>query len=239
VDQRDDLVVSPLAEILPDVELGTDVAVGPFSVIGYNPASSRSRFHGRELVFSDSGTRIGNRVTIGAHCVIERGAIIGDDCFIDHGSFVGAGTIIESGVFVRYRAQIYRRVRIGERSVVGGFICNDVIMGSGCDFFGICVHRYVGAERGAREPAPQLGRQVFVGFNAVIAGPVALPDETVVTAGAVVTASRAPVEPAVVIEAAATKVLPTSFERAAAGPEAAAPGRRSSNPLKRLFGSHG
>ena len=135
---------------------------------------------------STAAVLIGRDVTIGAHCVIEAGVVIGDGCYIDHGCFVGAGTSLDAGVHLRYRAQVYRRVSIGGRSIVGGFVCNDTVLGDDCDFFGACVHDYISVPRGAVEPAPRLGDRVFVGFNAVIVGDVWLPDGTLVPAGDVV-----------------------------------------------------
>jgi carbonic anhydrase/acetyltransferase-like protein (isoleucine patch superfamily) len=179
--------VSDQATILAEVHGAEDLSVGPYSVIGFDPGPSRSRFHGRTLNIAEIPTvTIGRNVTIGSHCVIEAGVTIGNDCYIDHGSFVGAGATLGQGVMLRYRAQVHRRVSIGSASIVGGFLCNDAVLGDACDFFGACVHNYVGVSRGTREQAPRLGNRVFVGFNAVIVGGVVLDDEAVVRAGVVV-----------------------------------------------------
>jgi UDP-3-O-[3-hydroxymyristoyl] glucosamine N-acyltransferase len=179
--------VSDHVRMVERVHLGQEVSIGPFTVIGFDPTALRARFHRRPLsCASRPDVQIGDGVTIGAHCVIEAGVVIHDNCYIDHGSFVGADSVLEEGTFVRYRAQIHRRVRIGPRTIVGGFVCNDVTMGADCDFFGMCVHRYIGVGRGAIEAAPRLGDRVFVGFNAVVAGAVVLADDAIVKAGVVI-----------------------------------------------------
>lgn len=182
-----DQQVSPHAEIIGEVKLGRDTEIGAFSVVGFDPSRSRSRFHAKSLnIPKELSVSIGNNVTIGSHCVIETGVTIADGCYIDHGCFIGADTKLEEGVFLRYRAEVYRRVALGARSIVGGFICNDVVLGEECDFFGTCVHNYIGAARGMIEPSPNIGNRVFVGFNAVIVGPVTIPDNAVIKAGTVV-----------------------------------------------------
>jgi UDP-3-O-[3-hydroxymyristoyl] glucosamine N-acyltransferase len=176
------------ATVLCEVEAGEHLSVGPYSVIGYDPSRLRGRFHGRDLqMATNARVIIGDNVTIGSHCVIEAGARIGNNCYIDHGSFVGADTTLSDDVMLRYRAQVHRRIIIGAGSIVGGFLCNDTILGAECDIFGSCVHNYIGVPRGTRELAPRLGRNVFVGFNAVVVGDVTLADNAVVRAGLLVT----------------------------------------------------
>lgn len=180
-------IISDSAQLIGQIEISDEVAIGPFTVIGFDPSPSRERFHRSEILPPVNQTVvIGKGVTIGANCIIERGAVIGDNCYIDHGSFIGSDTVLGEATFVRYRAQIHRRVNIGPESIVGGFVCNDTQIGRNCDFFGSCVHHYIGIPRGTVEPAPRIGNNAFVGFNAVVAGPVVVPDRAIIRAGAIV-----------------------------------------------------
>jgi UDP-3-O-[3-hydroxymyristoyl] glucosamine N-acyltransferase len=65
---------------------------------------------------------VGERVEIGAYCVIEDGVEVADDCVVGAGSFVGADTRIGKGSRLHANVTLYHGVVVGER----------VILHSGC-----------------------------------------------------------------------------------------------------------
>ena len=64
------MTIHSSAIIDPGAELGADVSVGPFSIIGPR-------------------VRIGRGTTIGSHSLIEANTIIGENCKIFHGASIG------------------------------------------------------------------------------------------------------------------------------------------------------
>jgi UDP-3-O-[3-hydroxymyristoyl] glucosamine N-acyltransferase len=109
----------------------------------------------------DQSARLGARVSIQPHAVIEAGATIGDDAVIGAGTYVGHETIIGPKSVIYPRVTIRERTRIGARVVIhsGAVI--------GADGFG-----FEPAE-GRYEKVPQLGivqidDDVEIGANTTI-----------------------------------------------------------------------
>ncbi len=106
---------------------------------------------------------LGNRVTIGAYCVINGGAQVGDDTFVGHHTILGepeygyalrkvypgAGdtTMIGTGVAIRAGATIYASVTIGNDTTIGHRVMlrSNVHVGTDCQ---LAANTTV--ERGAR-----------------------------------------------------------------------------------------
>jgi UDP-3-O-[3-hydroxymyristoyl] glucosamine N-acyltransferase len=66
----------------------------------------------------DPTARLGERVSIQPHAVIEAGAGIGDDTIIGAGSYIGHETIIGPGCLIYPRVTIRERSRIGSRVII-------------------------------------------------------------------------------------------------------------------------
>ncbi len=62
--------VDPRADVSPKAHLGTNVTIGPFTVV-------------------EAGAVIGDGTTVAAHALIATGARIGRDCRVHHGAVVG------------------------------------------------------------------------------------------------------------------------------------------------------
>jgi UDP-N-acetylglucosamine acyltransferase len=104
--------LDPRAEISPKADLGSNIAVGPFSVI-------------------EEGAVVGDHAVIGSNCLIGSGARIGRNCRIHHGAVVGhepqdlkyAGeaTTCEVGdrTVVREYATLHRGTGEGGRTAIG------------------------------------------------------------------------------------------------------------------------
>jgi len=123
------------------------------------PISFAPGIHSSAIV--DQSARLGARVSIQPHVVIEAGAIIGDDTVIGAGSYVGHETIIGEKSFIYPRVTIRERTRIGARVVIhsGAVI--------GADGFGF------EPTEGRYEKVPQLGivqidDDVEIGANTTI-----------------------------------------------------------------------
>jgi UDP-3-O-[3-hydroxymyristoyl] glucosamine N-acyltransferase len=112
-------------------------------------------------VIVDQSAKLGLRVSIQPHAVIEAGALIGDDTIIGAGSYIGHETIIGANCLIYPRVTIRERTRIGARVVIhsGAVI--------GADGFGF------EPSEGRYEKVPQLGivqidDDVEVGANTTI-----------------------------------------------------------------------
>lgn len=66
----------------------------------------------------DPSAKLGERVSIQPHAVIEAGARIGDDTIIGAGSYVGHETTIGSACLIYPRVTIRERSRIGSRVII-------------------------------------------------------------------------------------------------------------------------
>jgi UDP-3-O-[3-hydroxymyristoyl] glucosamine N-acyltransferase len=123
------------------------------------PIAFASGIHASAIV--DQSARLGARVSIQPHAVIESGVIIGDDTIIGAGSYIGHETVIGAGCLIYPRVTVRERTRIGARVVIhsGAVI--------GADGFG-----FEPAE-GRYEKVPQLGivqidDDVEIGANTTI-----------------------------------------------------------------------
>jgi acetyltransferase-like isoleucine patch superfamily enzyme len=118
--------ISPLAIVHPGVDLGSNVIIEPWVVLGYgtmeDPAESALRIGDGALIRSHtviySGTvigdafrtghgvlireanRIGDRVAVGSHSVVEHHVTLGDGVRIHTGAFVPEFSVVEDGAWV-------------------------------------------------------------------------------------------------------------------------------------------
>lgn len=182
--------IHPTVVIEGEVEIGANVRIGPFCCIGSSYSDARREYYGTTgngRIARPAVTRIGAGTFICPSVTIEKAAHIGSNCLIEHGAFIGESSRIGSHVFVRYGCQIYRNVEIGDNCIVSGFIANNTTIGNDVQFFGVCIHRYLGRKIGEPEPAPTICDNAFVGFDALIIGAVRIGTGAIIKAGAIVT----------------------------------------------------
>ena len=88
-----------------------------------NPISFAAGIHSSAIV--DPSVKLGNRVSIQPHAVIEAAVRIGDDtvvgagCYIGHESVIGASCVIYPNATIRERTRIGARVIIHSGAVIG------------------------------------------------------------------------------------------------------------------------
>jgi acetyltransferase-like isoleucine patch superfamily enzyme len=181
--------------IYDNVQIGDDVGIGLFNVIGayhdrlavkYAPAPTRG-----------SGIRatvsIGHRTTICNHTVIYEGAIIGTDCFIDDYVRLGAKSTVNEGSMLLYGARIYDNVSIGANCRIAGFIPGRTVIGNGVTMMGMIAHKYDRPLDWFRdEPSPIIEDDVVVGLGALIVGGIRIGRGSYVAANATLTKSVPP-----------------------------------------------
>lgn len=105
--------------------------------------------------------KIGARVSVQPHAVVESGAQIGDDTFIGAGVYIGHETRLGAGCRIFPHVSIRERCRIGDRVIIHGGV---VIGGDGFGFE---------AAEGHHEKIPQIGivqidDDVEIGANTTI-----------------------------------------------------------------------
>lgn len=136
--------------------------------------------------------------------VVKKGAYIGYNSIIGNGSTIGSGTIIDDFTVIEsrvvlgdrslviYRAQVCNDARIGSGCVIGGFIGERTKIGKGCRVFGKIIHLQHDPQKGwddedVSEPAATIRDNVFVGFDAIVAGGITIGRKAYICAGTVVT----------------------------------------------------
>ena len=149
--------------------------------------------NGRQYCSAEK-TEVGPRAWIGEGVHVGRGAFIGPDTILHGDCRVECNARLGSGVLVTYRAWVDLEARIGDDSVIGGFVCERAVVGRGCRVFGDLAHSQLDPLAGwdddeAEEPSPVLHDEVFVGWKAKVIGPVVLETRAYVCAGAIVTRS--------------------------------------------------
>jgi acetyltransferase-like isoleucine patch superfamily enzyme len=121
--------------------------------------------------------------------VVGAGTVIGRKFRGDYHILIGEECVVGDGVVAEYGARIYDRCRIGNNCVIGGFICNDAVLGENSVVQGSLVHKRISPPP---EPAPEIRPHAFIGTQAVVIGGVTIGEGSFVAAGAVVTKDTEP-----------------------------------------------
>jgi tetrahydrodipicolinate N-acetyltransferase len=91
-----------------------------------------------------------------------------------------------------YGAKVYSDNRIGDESIISGFVCNGCTIGKNVAMLGFLVHRYDRPVEVLPEPSPIIEDGATIGMNATIVGKVRIGRNAYVAAGAVVTCDVRP-----------------------------------------------
>jgi acetyltransferase-like isoleucine patch superfamily enzyme len=168
--------------------VSADAYIAPTAIID-NPF--RPLLDGREVRVDRTteicaGVWIGNCTTVGPGVTIGTGSILEAFVGIEPNVQIGSKTLVAS------RSWIGIGAKLGDDSVIKGYIGDHAQVGSRCRIFGDLVHRQLDPsvpwdDATAEEPAPILGDGVFVGWRALVVGGVNIGEGAYICAGALVT----------------------------------------------------
>ncbi|PCI19438.1 hypothetical protein COB64_03845 [Candidatus Wolfebacteria bacterium] len=187
-------VIHKSASFPSTVEVGSNTIIEASSIIG-----KLLRDDLRSILIPEKHTTSTDQkivTTVGSHCHIQAGTIIysgaslGNNVICGEQSYIGRGACIGNNTKIHYRAQIFKRVSIGSHSRIGGFVCNDCVIGDYSSVYGSLVHKYLKhgvAEENPLDSSPKIGNNVIIAFNSTIIGGINIGDNSYICAGAVVT----------------------------------------------------
>jgi acetyltransferase-like isoleucine patch superfamily enzyme len=182
--------IAETAVVYPGVELGEDVVVGDYAVLGKQPTLARSSTAAREdlrpLVVGD-GTAILAGAIVFAGSRIGAGVIIGDQACIRERCELGDGVVVGRASHIENDTTVGARARIQANSYVTAYstLEEDV-------FIAPCVvttnDNYMGRteKRHSERKGPTIRRGARVGGGAVLLPGIEIGEEAFVGAGAVV-----------------------------------------------------
>jgi acetyltransferase-like isoleucine patch superfamily enzyme len=191
-------VIEPSAVVLGSCDIDASAYVGHFAVLGCPVAKrgfGRSEWqvqNGDDHWSTSRGLYVGPGVTICTRVTIGDATNIGSRSFISAGVRIGNDVAIGIDVEVYYGCEISSRVKIGDRSWVGGFVCNDVVIGSEAVMFGSLIHRFVDGTVGIPEEPPIIEDGAFVGMGSMVIGGVTVGRGAYIAAGSVLTRDARP-----------------------------------------------
>lgn len=199
------LVIEPDVTIGANVEIGHNVVIHSHVVIGDNckilDGAILGKLPAKASMSATTGAArelpplvIGRAVTIGAGCVIYRGAQIGDSAFfgdiatVREDVSIGEGTIIGRGATIENKVSIGKKTKIESNAYITAFSA----VGDYC-FVAPCVvfsnDNYLGRteERKKHFCGPTLEKGARIGAGAVLLPGVVIGEDALVAAGSVVT----------------------------------------------------
>lgn len=177
--------IHPTAIISRFAEFRGAAYIGPGSVIG-----AHSFQHKNWLAAEFSKEDTDKCVVLGDECrvvglsVICFGTIIGKHFRADYHSLVGENCVIGNNVVIEYGARLYDSIRVGDNTIISGFVCNEAIIGNCCVIQGSLIHKRTSPDK---EPAPVIEDGCFIGMNSTVIGGVRIRANSFIAAGAVVT----------------------------------------------------
>jgi acetyltransferase-like isoleucine patch superfamily enzyme len=182
--------VRATAVVHPGTELGADVVVGDFAVLGKQPTLGRRSTAAREplppLVVGDgsailegavvfAGTTLGRNVVVGDQAYVRERCAIGDDVVIGRGAVVENDCVVGARCRIQANAYVTAYSELEEDVFVAPYVVttNDNFMGR--------TERRLEVMKG-----PTIRRGARIGGGAVILPGVEIGEEAFVGAGAVV-----------------------------------------------------
>lgn len=173
-----------------DVVADLTATIAKTALVG---CASRPLLDGRENEVSEK-TEIGSGVWIGDFCVIGQGAVIGAHSIIQEYSCIEERARIGEHVLIRHRSNVGAKVEIGNNCIIRGHIGERTVIGNNCRVFGQLIHQQQDPTKGWDDPDSEESSAVvqdgaFIGWNAVVIGPVVIAERSYVAAGALVTRS--------------------------------------------------
>jgi acetyltransferase-like isoleucine patch superfamily enzyme len=182
--------IAETAVVYPGVELGEDVFIGDYAVVGKQPALGRRSTAARgelsPLVVGDgasllagavvfagthlaAGVIVGDQACVRERCVLEEEVVVGRGAFVENDVTIGARTKIQANAYVTAHSTLEADVFIAP----GVITTNDNFMGRTAKRHelrkGATIRR--GARVGAGAvllPGIEIGEEAFVGAGAVV-----------------------------------------------------------------------
>ena len=182
--------IAETAVVYPGVELGEDVVVGDYAVLGKQPTLSRSSTAARDelprLVVGDGTAILAGAIVFAGSC-IGAGVIIGDQACVRERCELGDGVVVGRATHIENDTTVGARARIQANSYITAYstLEEDV-------FIAPCVvttnDNYMGRteKRHAERKGPTIRRGARVGGGAVLLPGIEIGEEAFVGAGAVV-----------------------------------------------------
>lgn len=134
--------------------------------------------------------RIGDRVRIGAFCIVEAGAQLEADVEVDHYCRIACGVRVGARTRILYRAQVFDQVTIGQNCIIAGELVDRTVVGNNVTFQGNTAHLHAdptGDWDETEEPSPVIESGSVVGVGAILIGAVRVGPRAYVAAGERVT----------------------------------------------------
>jgi acetyltransferase-like isoleucine patch superfamily enzyme len=174
----------------PTIDIAKTATVADTAIIGkrFRQLLSGAQIKARGQTYVRDKAYIGEYAIVGEGCDIGAGSILDDYTKLECDVTVG-----ERCLFL-YSAYVCLEAIIGNDCVIGGFVGDRATIGNNCRIFGKIVHRQNSPSLGwdddaADEDAARIGSDCFVGFAALLIGPVVVEANSYIAAGSVVTKS--------------------------------------------------
>jgi UDP-2-acetamido-3-amino-2,3-dideoxy-glucuronate N-acetyltransferase len=162
------------------LSIGRDCFIHESAVLGYVPRDEQD---------SIEVTTIGDRVDVGAFCVVEVGASIGTGVKLAHHSVIAVGARIGDGSLIVDSIRVDRRALVGKNCVVGGNVSDRAVLGDDVTFMGEMAHTYSDATEpweGTDEISPIIRSGTVVAQGAQIIGGITVGEGCYIAAGEIV-----------------------------------------------------
>ena len=129
---------------------------------------------------------IGNNVKVGRFCFIEGGVNVGANFEADDYCGVYSTAQIGNNVKLLYGRKIYGRSIVGDNCIIGGDICERLILSDNVTFMGEVAHSHYNPKKDwdlTDEPSPTIGEGTIVGVNAILVGGIHIGKNCYISAG--------------------------------------------------------
>jgi len=183
-------VIAATAVVYPGTELGEDVVIGDYAVVGKQPTLGRRSTASRgglgPLVVGD-GARILTAAVVFAGTALGRGVIVGDQACVRERCLLGAEVVIGRGSLVENDTTIGARTRVQANAYVTAYCTLEEDV-----FIAPCVvttnDNYMGRTEKRLDllRGPTIRRGARIGAGAVLLPGIVIGEEAFVGAGAVV-----------------------------------------------------
>lgn len=123
---------------------------------------------------------------IGSFVILENNIQLGDGYSIDDYCAIYSGAKIGNNLIFCYGKKIYSNSRIGNDCIIGGNICERMVLGDRVTFMGEVAHSHYDPTQDwnvTDEPSPSVGDGSIIGVNAIIVGGISIGKNCYVSAG--------------------------------------------------------